>query len=154
VTVYLVRHAKAGSRRDWEGPDAERPLSRKGRRQAEGLVHLLADRPVRRVLSSPYVRCVQTVEPLADKLGLPVEETAALAEGAAPADTVELFRDLAATTAVLCTHGDLIPPVLETLAATEGLPLPPDYPFAKGSTWELDALNGRWLAARYLPPNH
>lgn len=152
MVLYLVRHAKAGSRREWDGPDPARPLSSKGRRQAEGLVHLLADRPVRRVLSSPYVRCVQTVEPLAQKLGLPVEETEALAEGAAAADAVELLRELAPSTAVLCTHGDLIPPVLDTLAATEGLPLPPGYPFAKGSTWELEVVNGRWLAARYLPP--
>lgn len=148
-----MRHAKAGSRRNWEGPDRDRPLSGKGRRQAEGLVHLLADRPVRRVLSSPYVRCVQTVEPLAEKLGLPVEEAPALAEDAAPADAVELLRSLASSSAVLCTHGDLIPPVLDTLAASEGLPLPPDYPYAKGSVWELDVLNGRWLAARYLPPS-
>lgn len=152
MPLYLVRHAKAGSRKSWDGPDPARPLSAKGRRQAEGLVHLLADRPVQRVLSSPYVRCVQTVEPLADKLGVPVEEAAALAEGAAASDAVGLLRALASSTAVLCTHGDLIPLVLDTLAATEGLPLPPRYPFAKGSTWELDVVNGRWLSARYLPP--
>ena len=152
MSLYLVRHAKAGSRRNWDGPDHARPLSGKGRRQAEGLVHLLADRPVQRVLSSPYVRCVQTVEPLAEKLGLTVEEAPSLAEGAAPSEAVELLRALASSTAVLCTHGDLIPPVLDTLAATEGLPLPPGYPFAKGSVWELEVVTGRWLAARYLPP--
>ncbi len=152
MALYLVRHGKAGNRRDWDGPDHTRPLSGKGRRQAEGLVHLLADRPIGRVLSSPYVRCVQTVEPLAEKLGLPVEETDALAEGAVPADTVELLRAVASSTAVLCTHGDLMPPVLDTLAATEGLPLPPGYPFAKGATWELEVVGGRWLSARYLPP--
>ncbi len=151
MTLYLVRHAKAGRRREWDGPDRDRPLSAKGRRQAEGLVDLLADRPVRRVLSSPYLRCVQTVEPLAEKLGLPVEQVAALGEDAAPAEAVQLLRALASSTAVACTHGDLIPPILDTLAATDGLPLPPDYPFAKGSVWELDVLNGRWLAARYLP---
>lgn len=151
MALYLVRHANAGSRPDWEGPDHDRPLSAKGRRQAEGLVHLLAGRPVRRVLSSPYVRCVQTVEPLAEKLDLPVEEVGALAEGAPPTDAVELLHGLAGTTAVLCTHGDLVPPILDTLAARNGLPLPPRYPFAKGSTWELEVVNGRWLSARYLP---
>ncbi len=152
MALYLVRHANAGSRSDWDGPDRDRPLSDKGRRQAQGLVHLLADRPVRRVLSSPYLRCVQTVEPLAEKLGVPVEEVAALAEDAAAADAVELLRALDGTTAVVCTHGDLVPPILDTLAASDGLPLPPGYPFAKGSTWELDVLNGRWLSAHYLPP--
>lgn len=152
MPLYLVRHANAGSRADWPGPDRDRPLSAQGRRQAEGLVHLLADRSLRRVLSSPYVRCVQTVAPLAERFGVAVEEVAALAEGAAAGDAVELLRALDGTTAALCTHGDLVPPILDTLAASDGLPLPPGYPFAKGSTWELDVLNGRWLSARYLPP--
>lgn len=150
--MYLVRHAKAGSRRKWDGPDHVRPLSRKGRRQAEALVDLLADRPITAVVSSPYVRCVETVQPLADKLGLPVEEDGRLSEDAAPTAAVELLRRMASTTAVLCSHGDLIPAVLDAVVATDGLVLPPDYPYAKGSAWELDADGPRFVAARYLPP--
>ena len=150
--VYLVRHAKAGSRRAWEGPDELRPLSKKGRRQAEALVDVLADRPIASVLSSPYVRCVETVQPLADKLGLPVERDARLVEDAAPADAVELLREVASTTTVLCSHGDLIPAILDLLVASDGLLLPPDYPYAKGSTWELDLDGDRVVSACYLPP--
>lgn len=152
MSLLLVRHAMAGSRQDWDGPDFDRPLSKKGRAQAQSLVRLLADRPVSSVHSSPYVRCVQTVEPLAEARGLPVEPAPQLAEGAAAADAVDFVRGLAGQGAVLCTHGDMVPVILDALSAADGLPLPPRYPFAKGSTWELDAADGCWVGARYLPP--
>lgn len=150
--LYLVRHAKAGRRRDWDGPDQGRPLSKKGRRQAEGLVDLLADRPVTSILSSPYARCVETVQPLADKLGLPVDLVPALAEGAPTAEAVARLRGLAGTTAVLCSHRDLIPRMLDALVEADGLLLPADYPYPKASTWELEDRDGRWVGAQYLPP--
>ena len=150
--LLLVRHALAGSRQDWDGPDFDRPLSKRGLAQAQSLVRLLADRSVTSVHSSPYVRCVQTVEPLAEARGLRVEPAPQLAEAAAVADAVSLVRGLAGSGAVLCTHGDMVPAILDALAAADGLPLPPRYPFAKGSTWELDAVDGRWVGARYLPP--
>ena len=152
AAVLLVRHALAGSRQDWDGPDFDRPLSKRGRAQAQSLVRLLADRPVTSVHSSPYVRCVQTVEPLAEARGLRVEPAPQLAEGAAAADAVDFVRGLAGTGAVLCTHGDMVPVILDALAAADGLVLPPRYPFAKGSTWELQAVDGRWVGAHYLPP--
>jgi 8-oxo-(d)GTP phosphatase len=73
MTVYLVRHAKAGDREAWEGDDDLRPLSKPGRRQAAGLVDLLRPAGIRRLVSSPAVRCVQTLEPLGEALGLAVE---------------------------------------------------------------------------------
>ena len=152
MSLYLVRHAKAGSRREWDGPDHVRPLSRKGRRQADKLVDLLADRPITTVLSSPFVRCVETVRPLADKLGLAVEHSDSLAEGSAVSDALDLMRALMPTTAVLCSHGDMIPAILDTLVVDDGLPLPRDYPFAKGSAWELVVDDGRWAGAHYLAP--
>ena len=100
----LLRHASAGDRDDWDGEDRLRPLDAKGRRQAVELVELLRRFPVSRVLSSPYIRCVATVEPLAAALGLPVEEDDRLAEGAGRA-ALELLRE---NGAVCCTHGDII----------------------------------------------
>ena len=152
MSLLLVRHALAGSRQDWDGPDFDRPLSKRGQAQAESLVRLLVDRPVTSVHSSPYLRCVQTVEPLAQARGLRVEPAPQLAEGAAVVDAVGLVRALAGVGAVLCTHGDMIPVILDALAAADGLPIPARYPFEKGSTWELEAVEGRWVAARYLPP--
>jgi 8-oxo-dGTP diphosphatase len=151
--VYLVRHGKAGSRHDWDGPDELRPLSKKGRRQADALVARLFDRPIARVLSSPFVRCVETVEPLADKLGLVVERADALAEGTSRHKVLELARSLEKPGAVLCTHGDVIPLLLEALIEEDGLVLPQDYPYAKGSTWDLTEKDGRFAKATYIAPS-
>lgn len=104
----LVRHASAGDRRDWDGDDRLRPLDKRGRRQAEALVELLLPLGVRRVVSSPYVRCVETVEPLAAALGVAVELDVRLAEGAGRA-AVELLRE---DGVAACTHGDVVFDVL------------------------------------------
>jgi 8-oxo-(d)GTP phosphatase len=100
----LVRHASAGDRHDWAGDDRLRPLDDKGRRQAEEIAAVLDSGDVRRVVSSPYVRCVQTVEPLAAELGLEVELDDRLAEGAGAAARPLLDEE----GVVLCTHGDVL----------------------------------------------
>ena len=104
MTSVLLRHASAGHRRDFDGDDDRlRPLDDRGRRQAAALVEQFAALGVRRVLSSPYVRCVETVEPLAAALGLTVEIDDRLAEGAGRAAHDLLRQD----GAVCCTHGDI-----------------------------------------------
>ena len=80
MALYLVRHAKAGQRSRWDGPDHLRPLTKAGRAQAQALAAWLANEPISRLLSSPYVRCVQTLEPLAEKLALEIEITEHLTE--------------------------------------------------------------------------
>jgi broad specificity phosphatase PhoE len=108
VTSVLLRHASAGDREHWDGPDLLRPLDKRGRRQAAELVELLRPFGLRRVVSSPYTRCVETVEPLAAALGLPVEEDDRLAEGAAPGAEALLQED----GVLACTHGDVVSDVL------------------------------------------
>lgn len=100
----VVRHASAGDRSRWAGDDRLRPLDERGRRQAAELVEELRPLKIRRIVSSPYARCVQTVEPLAEELGLEVELDNRLAEGAGSA-AAELLRDAGV---VACTHGDVI----------------------------------------------
>jgi phosphohistidine phosphatase SixA len=108
VTSVLLRHASAGDRDHWDGPDHLRPLDKRGRRQAAELVELLRPFGLRRVVSSPYVRCVETVEPLAAALGVPLEQDDRLAEGAASG-----AHDLLREDGVLaCTHGDVVCEVL------------------------------------------
>jgi 8-oxo-dGTP diphosphatase len=108
VIVYLVRHATAGHRASWEGDDDElRPLDDRGRRQAEGLIELLGRREFERIVSSPAIRCVDTVVPLADSRGLTVEPSEALAEGAGREAALELFR-AAAAPLVASVHGDMV----------------------------------------------
>jgi phosphohistidine phosphatase SixA len=106
MSVILLRHASAGDRNDWHGDDRLRPLDKRGRKQAERLRDVLLARDVKRVLSSPYVRCTQTVAPL----GLDIEPDDRLAEGASPEGTLELLAALDG--AVACTHGDVIEALL------------------------------------------
>ena len=139
VRAVLVRHAAAGDRAGFAGDDQLRPLTARGRRQAEALVRALAVIEVDRILSSPYRRCVETVEPLAAALGLEVEHAPALAEGAAAAGVVEL---VAATggVPVLCTHGD----VCDRLV---------DGHTRKGAGWVLEIDGGRVRPLRSFGPD-
>ena len=106
MTVVLLRHASAGRRSDWRGEDRLRPLDARGRAQAEALREVLLAHGVQRVLSSPYVRCTQTVAPL----GLDIEPDERLSEGAPLASTLALLEEL--EHAVACTHGDVVENVL------------------------------------------
>jgi 8-oxo-(d)GTP phosphatase len=135
--LLIVRHGRAGDRSKWTGDDRDRPLDRRGRRQAKWLVEALAEFPIERILSSPFARCVQTVEPLAKARNLPVERVDALAEGAAESGA-RLLREVAGTCAVLCTHGDVIARIVPGKLAK------------KGSVW---VLSGDGLSPlRYLEP--
>jgi 8-oxo-dGTP diphosphatase len=152
VPLYVVRHAKAGDREEWEGDDRLRPLSKPGRRQAEALVDVFKELPVEHVVSSPYLRCVQTVEPLAAQRGLRIETTDVLAEGAGIRPIFELMQRFRDQPAVLCTHGDVVQEFVEHLVA-EAVIRPRDADkLAKGSTWVIDHTNGKVTAARYLEP--
>ena len=104
MTSVLVRHASAGDKRDWSGDDRLRPLDARGRDQAAELVELLQPLGIRRVVTSPYARCVETVEPLAAALGLPLEQDDRLGEGMGAA-AAELLRE---DGVVACTHGDVV----------------------------------------------
>lgn len=105
--MLLVRHAWAGSRSEWEGDDRERPLDARGIEQARELVARLAPFPVTRILSSPYRRCVETVEPLARARGLEVEQRPELGEERQMTDGIALVHELADTATVICGHGGL-----------------------------------------------
>lgn len=150
--VYLVRHAKAASRSRWTEPDHLRPLSKPGRRQAEALVELFADQPFSRLVSSPHVRCVQTLEPLAAARAMSVELADELAEGAVISGALELMLSVAADgPAAFSTHGDVMMYAVEELLAA-GIPLDGSLEFKKGATWILDVRGGAFSRARYLPP--
>jgi phosphohistidine phosphatase SixA len=142
VSVLLVRHAKAGDREKWDAPDDLRPLTAKGEAQAEALVDLLAGYDIDRVLSSPYLRCTQTVAPLASARGLAVEPCDDLAEGEGRAG-IALTRGLLEEPAftVLCSHGDVVEEVLDALGVRR------EQFTRKGATWVLDESGARHLPA-------
>ncbi len=150
VPVYLVRHAKAGSRASWKGDDQDRPLSSTGRAQSARLAKWLAKEPISIVLSSPYVRCIQTVEPLAHRHDLKVEDASALAEHQPHRPVIDLLDGLP-DHAVLCTHGDIALATISALAR-RGLEVVGRSDFRKGATWVLVRDEKGWTTARAFPP--
>jgi 8-oxo-dGTP diphosphatase len=150
--MYLLRHVKAGDRSSWEGDDRLRPASRAGQLQAIALVDALADASFEGLVSSPYLRCIESLGPLASVRELAIEISDALAEEAPLEDALALFRKHAHGGAVLCSHGDIIPMLLEHFAS-RGLDLGPSPQCAKGSIWVLETnKSGNVKSARYLPP--
>jgi phosphohistidine phosphatase SixA len=147
--AYLVRHAKAGDRSDWSGDDRMRPLTKSGQRQAEALADMLEGEPIDRILSSGYLRCVQTVEPLGTRRKLPIEPRKDLEEGSGGESIVRLVQEFQGQAVVLCTHGDLVEELLERLIQ-KALVKRSRAGMDKGSTWVLDETGGKITGARYL----
>jgi broad specificity phosphatase PhoE len=152
VTVYLVRHAKAGDRDTWHHDDRLRPLSSRGHLQARELVEVLNEATFDRILSSPYVRCMETVVPIAGYRAMAVEPVEELTEGASLDGAVTLVRKHAVAGALMCVHGDVLPALLDFYAAA-GIDIPDDRDTPKGCTWTLETDNtGEVVRARYTPP--
>ena len=160
VTVYLVRHASAGVRNDADPHDDDRPLDDDGLRQAAQLAEWLRHEPVRRIVTSPYLRCRQTVEPLAAALGLTVEVDDRLGEGTPVEDSWGLLAGLAGTpgangtagdAVVLCSHGDVIPDLVRR-AQGRGMLVPGKSGCAKGSAWILQHWDGEAFATGVYTP--
>ena len=156
--LLLVRHAKAGSRTDWDEDDDLRPLSARGRDQARKLAQFLALFGPDRVHSAVPVRCRQTVEPLSARLGgMEIVDEPLLGEEGYwedPAAGLARLHELAALpgVTVLCSQGGVIPDVVETLAATlSRADVGPDVRSRKASTWVLGMRDGDLVAADYEP---
>ena len=150
-TLYLLRHGAAGDRSKWKGKDNGRPLSKKGRRQADTVAKSLKEAGIERIVSSPSLRCIQTVKPLAKAIGAKVEISEALAEGPDIDAAYDLVDSLVGNNAVLCSHGDVIPATINRLMWA-GLTLESRFYCSKGSIWEVDVYKGRFTTGHYIPP--
>lgn len=123
--IIALRHAKAVSRDDWDGEDAARPLSGRGHRQADAIVGTLRAFGVRRIVSSDATRCLQTVAPLATALDRRVRSTELISQdawesGTSDVRTVIGKRVRSRKSAVVCSHGPVLPDVLRELALATG----------------------------------
>jgi phosphohistidine phosphatase SixA len=155
MRLYVVRHAHAGSRSSWDGPDAARPLSKKGRRQAAGIADALVEAGISRLVSSPAARCVQTLEPLGERLGLGVDADGRLLEGATGSEARTLADELCTVNGqavAVCSHGDVIPELLRELRHHGGTRIDDPFLWPKASTWTVTWDGQRWTSARYSPP--
>ena len=148
--IYLVRHAKAGERRVWEGDDEARPLSKLGWKQSEAIAKRLASKGATSLYSSPYVRCMQTLEPLAKRLGVDVEREPRLHEGEPFEPVLDLLAEVDSG-AVLCSHGDIIPAVIEALAR-RGMEVETGPDWRKGTIWVLRRKGERITKGKVWPP--
>ncbi|MHA6627528.1 NUDIX hydrolase [Pseudonocardia sichuanensis] len=142
--IALVRHAKAGSRNQWEGEDALRPLSGSGREQAQQLDPFLRLFGPDRLVSAPPVRCRDTLVPLAGQLDLAIGDEPLFGEAAYGDDqagALARLRELAEVpgVTVVCSQGGVVPGLVGALATGAHLPGvdPDDLPSKKGSTWLL-----------------
>lgn len=165
TTLLLVRHGKAGKRETWRGDDDLRPLSHAGQRQAQALRVMVRPFGPDRVLSAPRLRCVQTVQGVAEDLGVEVRHEPLLAEetfARDPVAGVERVRAIVADggTPLLCSQGGVIPHVVAVLAEEGGIPLhtasSDGVPSKKGSVWLLSFVpatatsRARLVAAHYM----
>jgi 8-oxo-dGTP diphosphatase len=149
--LYLLRHAKAGERRLWQGDDLHRPLSPKGWKQSELLAERLAPLGVSTLHSSPYIRCVQTIEPLASRLERSIAIETWLCEDEPVAPLLSMLSEVP-DGAVMSTHGDLIPAAILALER-RGIEIrtPPDW--RKATVWVLKRnKNGEIVQATVWPP--
>lgn len=133
--LFLVRHAKAGNRSEWDGDDSTRPLTGKGRRQSIAIAERLAPLAAGSLVSSPFVRCVQTLEPLASLRDIAVVVDDRLAEGAGLEGALQLLANLP-DGSVLCSHGDVIPETIDALVR-RGCKIVGEPEWAKASVWQL-----------------
>lgn len=155
MRIVVVRHGQAEPKKDWTGPDGLRPLTPRGRRQAERLGEVIRGRPDR-ILSSPALRCSDTVGPLADVQGVAVEITEALATDGGDG-SIELCLELAnsepaGALIVLCTHRETMMRMLPGLSARSGGKFSRRLPGAKGGAWVLAFEDGRVAEVDYRPP--
>jgi 8-oxo-(d)GTP phosphatase len=159
MSLFLVRHAQAGSRNDFAGDDVLRPLTGRGRHQAAdiaGLIVAMIGTEPPAIRTSPYRRCIETVAPLGAAVGVEVVVDSMLAEGPTEEARTEVRRIAAqvrTSHVVWCSHGDILPAVLEMLAAQDGLDLGRDVRVQKGSIWVLDVnADNQFDRAVYLRP--
>lgn len=157
--VLLVRHARALSRESWPNEDDERPLDRKGRRQAELLVPELSAYKPDRIIAAPPLRCQQTAAPLAAELGLSPSEEKKVADKAwdrDPRSALRALREIAARpgVSVVVSQGRFIPGVLEAIGVGANAETPyrthTGLRAKKASTWLLSFSGKRLVAADYL----
>lgn len=150
MPVFLVRHAKAGSRSKWDGADHDRPLSIAGIQQSQFLIKTFSTYSPPAVYSSPFLRCLQTVEPISNHCGLTVRIEPRLAEATDYEETLALLNDVE-DNAVLCSHGDVIPATVQALIR-RGLEMTTPTDSRKAAVYVLHRDGAQFVSAECFAP--
>ena len=153
-TVLIVRHGTAGRKSRFSGDDTKRPLDKRGRAQAEALVPQLLAFGASHVYAADRLRCHQTVEPLAEELGVTVHNEPTLTEESyakSPKRARQRMLRIAERegTPVICTQGKVIPDLIAWWCERDGV-RPDKARNHKGSTWVMSLSAGRLVAADHI----
>ena len=153
-TVLVVRHGTAGRKSRFSGDDTKRPLDKRGRAQAEALVAQLMAFGATDVYAADRLRCHQTVEPLAEELGVAIQNEPTLTEESyaknAKRARHRMLRIAAQEgTPVICTQGKVIPDLIAWWCERDGV-RPDKSRNHKGSTWVLSLSAGGLVAANHI----
>lgn len=123
ASIIIQRHGAAQARSKWrKGDENGRPLRRKGVKQAKALPPLVAAYAPATVVTSPWKRCLDTIEPFAHAGGMDIVRKPELTEHAhrdrpsRAAAVVERVIDAAAPT-IVCTHRPVLPTVIASAKA-------------------------------------
>lgn len=138
--MLLLRHTSAGTRLSTPSLDDARQLDRVGRREAGLLRRALAGYSIDRIASSPVARCLETVAPLAQALGLVVEAHHQLGPRASKQDLRRFLRELPPT-ALVCTHREVFETLFDGAIECE-----------KGGAWIVECRGRALMPVAYLPP--
>lgn len=118
-TLIVLRHGKAVAREDFVGDDLDRPLTRSGATRARRMEPLLAAYGIRRVVSSPALRCTQTVEPVADSIGTFLQIDDRLSEQTSAAQVQRSVQGLLdhKSPVVLASHRPTLPWIFDAVGS-------------------------------------
>ncbi len=123
--IVIVRHGKAVPASSWDGPDTLRPLLHRGHEQAKAIAGGIASYGPRKIYTSTATRCIQTITPVASQFQIRVKESGKLSQARWSADGANARKIIARRLAkgvpvVLCSHGPVIPQLVEELVAQTG----------------------------------
>lgn len=149
--LFVVRHAEALERSQWRATDDSRPLTSVGEQQAAALAKQIVPRGEPIVVVSPTVRCRDTMAPFAVYHGVAVREEPSLAEGSTAEDVLALSTSTGHSSAIVCTHGDVIGDLL-AYCARSGAHLVDSAHATVASMWVLEIVDGAVKTAQYVPP--
>ena len=150
MTLYIVRHAKAGKRSEWDGPDTLRPLSDKGWEQAQAIAKKLIELKPIALISSPAVRCMQTLEPLSEAMKIKIVTDKRLFEDGDVAKMIELLEDAQDST-VISSHGDMIPEAIKILQR-RGMEINSKPDWRKATVWVVERTKNGFKSAFVMAP--
>lgn len=123
--LIVARHGKATAHENWDGLDSLRPLVAHGMQQSRDISGGLAAFGPTAIISSPAIRCLQTVAPLSYKLGMEIRESGKISQDkwTSEGDRVVDFvaaRLRKAVPVVMCSHGPVIPQIVSEIITQTG----------------------------------